>query len=210
MRWPALPPYSRGVRGLDLCEGGKVSLPEVLKETRSAPRTARQPVRASSAGQRRRHMEDRSAADAFSRHGAAHAGFSYILRAETTLWTATFRCNTSLPSNGTSRQFLSPSKRAPSSIRCAEIIARIDSSCCLRVALTSPLTEAVWSLDASRSVRKICACFINKAVFGVSLSLPPSLCVAPLLALFLAPLVQPCCQPSLHSCCWLRAPCRSA
>lgn len=186
--------------------GGKVSLPEVLKETRSAPRTARQLVRASSAGQRRRHMEDRSAVDAFSRHGAAHAGFSYILRAETTPWTATFRCNTSLPSNGTSRQFLSPSKRAPSSIGCAEIIARFDSSCCLRVALTSPLTEVVWSLDASRSVRKICACFINKAAFGVS---PPPLCVAPLLALFLAPLVQLRCQPSLHSCCWLRAPCRS-
>lgn len=65
-------------------------------------------------------------------------------------------------------------------MRCVGIIARIDASC--RVALTSPLTEAVWSLDASRSVRKICACFINKAAFGV----------APLL--FLAPLVQRCRQ----------------
>lgn len=40
----------------------------------------------------------------------------------------------------------------------------------------------MWSLDASRSVRKICACFRNKAAFGVA---PP---------LFLAPLVQRCRQ----------------
>lgn len=79
-------------------------------------------------------------------------------------------------------------------MRCVGIIARIDASCYRRVALTSPLTEAVWSLDASRSVPKICACFRNKAAFGVA----PSLFLAP-------PAV-----PSVHSCCWLWPPRRSA
>lgn len=51
--------------------GEKVNPAEVLKETRSAPRTAQQLARASSAGQRGRHMEDGSAADAVGRHGAA-------------------------------------------------------------------------------------------------------------------------------------------
>lgn len=53
--------------------GEKVKPAEVLKETRSAPRTAQQLARTSSAGQRGRHMEDGSAADAVGRHGAACA-----------------------------------------------------------------------------------------------------------------------------------------
>lgn len=79
------------------------------------------------------------------------------------------------------------------------IIARIDASCYRRVALTSPRTEAVWSLDASRSVRKRCACFINKAVFGVP---PPP---TPSLSGPSGPAV-----PSVHSRCWPGAPRRSA
>lgn len=147
---------------------------EVLKETRSAPRTARQPARASSAGQRGRHMEDRTAADAVRTTQSCARCLQLHKRRH-----ATFRCNTLLQSKGTRRQFLSPSKCAPSYVRCVGIIARIDASSDCRVALTSPLTEAVWSLDASRSVReKKHSCLINKAAFGVS----------PLL--FLAPLVQ--------------------